>query len=407
MAKEKEKKNVLYLKTLSGFSARCNGTEIAKGKQGESQMGMLLIMAVHNKNAGVTRNELKGVLFEDRDIEDVSHAIRNILYNIRKMFKSIGMPEGDYIKQKKGVYYWTGEIEAVEDAEVFERKFNEALLEDDPEVQAELFIDNCYRYSGKFLAGLDSTAWVYQESERYREIFRNNVEQAAAYLRRTHKYKVLYELGRYAAKVDPFAEWEVLVMESLTALGRYNDAEELYDRTVDLYINEYGNRSNEYVKSLIEKLGDHLFFTHETIDEIQDKLRSTDVLEGKGYYCPLPVFQELYRTIERTMKRAGDKIFLMLCTIVDSKGNPMKESPKLEELSTRLKNAIVTSVRNTDTVTKYGHGQYLVLLINTTKDNCEVVEKRINSKYIVRRQRTGVAYSVNGLSIESKELPFL
>ena len=89
--------------------------------------------------------------------------------------------------------------------------------------------------------------------------------------------------------------------------------------------------------------------------------------------------EEIYRITERMMERAGDRIFLMLCTIIDSKGNPMLSGTRLEDLSERLKEAIVTSVRYTDTVTRYGKGQYLILLINTSFDDCSIVAKRINS----------------------------
>jgi PleD family two-component response regulator len=107
------------------------------------------------------------------------------------------------------------------------------------------------------------------------------------------------------------------------------------------------------------------------------------------------------------MERAGDKIFLMLCTIVDSKGNAMEEGQKLDELSDRLKSAIVNSVRRTDTITRYGKGQYLILLINTTEENCRVIENHINSNYLQKRQRTGVSYSVSGIIIQKRELPIL
>ena len=45
--------------------------------------------------------------------------------------------------------------------------------------------------------------------------------------------------------------------------------------------------------------------------------------------------------LARIMERGGQSIYLMLCTVVDSKGNPMKEGPVLEELSQRLGNAII------------------------------------------------------------------
>ena len=400
-----EKENVLYVKTFGGFRLKYNGTEIAEGDQRGNQIRMLFQIMVHYRKNGVSRDMIKSALFEDRDIDDVSHAIRNLLYNTRKRIKEAGLPEGEYIKQEKGVYYWVSDLEIEEDADVFEQTYKQALEEEDPQKQAKLLQKCIMTYSGRFLAGEEDAVWVFREAERYRQIFHDCVNRAAEYYRSIHKYNSMYRIADYAVSVDPFSEWEVLVLESLNGMGKYDEAERFYNDTVDIYIAEYGNKSNEYVRDLVKKLGAYLYYKNDSIDDIQERLTNMNASVHHGYFCTLPVFQELYRTVERTMERAGEKIFLMLCTIVDSKGNAMREGPKLDEMSDRLKNAIINSVRRTDTITKYGKGQYLILLINTTKEDCEIVERHINSNYIQKRQRTGVAYSVNGIIIQSKEIP--
>ena len=407
MSENGSEKNVIYVKTLGSYSVSYNGAEIAIGARDESQIGLLMLLMFHFGKEGASRSLIKTTLFEDRDIEDVSHAIRNVLYNMRKNLKAHGLPDASFVKQSKGIYYWTDEVEVVEDAREFERLVSEALLEEDLDKQAALLADAAGSYSGRFFAGRDNVPWIYQESERYRALFGQAVTILMDYYRQTHKFKDMYDLALYAVNVDPFAEWEVYVVEALTCLGRFAESERYYEETVSLYIREYGDRSNEHVRDFIRRLGENLFHDHETIDEIQSKLTNPDDLGGRGYYCSLPVFQELYRTIERTMHRSADKIFLMLCTIVDSKGNPMREGAKLNELSERLRVAAVGSVRHTDTVTKYGQGQYLILLINTTEENCHIIEKRINSNFLTSRQRTGVDYAVKGLIVQKENLPVL
>ena len=407
MSETGNEKNVIYVKTLGSYSVSYKGAEIAIGARDESQIGLLMLLMFHFGKDGASRSLIKNTLFEDRDIEDVSHAIRNVLYNMRKNLKAHGLPDASFVKQSKGIYYWTDEVEVVEDAREFERLVSEALLEEDLDKQAALLADAAGSYSGRFFAGRDNVPWIYQESERYRALFGQAVTILMDYYRQTHKFKDMYDLALYAVNVDPFAEWEVYVVEALTCLGRFAESERYYEETVSLYIREYGDRSNEHVRDFIRRLGEHLFHDHETIDEIQEKLTNSDDLGGRGYYCSLPVFQELYQTIERTMRRNADKIFLMLCTIVDSKGNPMREGPKLNELSERLRVAAVGSVRHTDTVTKYGQGQYLILLINTTEENCHIIEKRINSNFLTSRQRTGVDYAVKGLIVQKENLPVL
>ena len=407
MSENGSEKNVIYVKTLGSYSVSYKGVEIAIGARDESQIGLLMLLMFHFGKEGASRSLIKNTLFEDRDIEDVSHAIRNVLYNMRKNLKAHGLPDASFVKQSKGIYYWTDEVEVVEDAREFERLVSEALLEEDLDKQAALLADAAGSYSGRFFAGRDNVPWIYQESERYRALFGQAVTILMDYYRQTHKFKDMYDLALYAVNVDPFAEWEVYVVEALTCLGRFAESERYYEETVSLYIREYGDRSNEHVRDFIRRLGENLFHDHETIDEIQSKLTNPDDLGGRGYYCSLPVFQELYRTIERTMHRSADKIFLMLCTIVDSKGNPMREGAKLNELSERLRVAAVGSVRHTDTVTKYGQGQYLILLINTTEENCHIIEKRINSNFLTSRQRTGVDYAVKGLIVQKENLPVL
>ncbi len=73
----------------------------------------------------------------------------------------------------------------------------------------------------------------------------------------------------------------------------------------------------------------------------------------------------------------------------------MEAGPKLDELSPRLQEAILTSIRHSDTVTKYGKGQYLVLLTNTSREDCEIVRRRIDKNFLTPNQRTGVDYQIN------------
>ena len=407
MSEAKSEKNAIIVKTLGSYSVSYKGAEIALGSRDESQVGLLMLLMFHLGKEGASRSLIKTTLFEDRDIEDVSHAIRNVLYNMRKNLKAHGLPDASFVKQSKGIYYWTDEVPIVEDAREFERLTQEAFLETNPAKQAAKLADACKSYSGRFFAGRDNVPWIYQEGERYRDLFHQAATTLMEYYKDTHKYKAMYDLAVYAVSVDPFAEWEIYVVEALTCLGRFSDSERYYEDTIDLYLKEYGARSNEHVRDFIRRLGEHLFHDHEDIDEIQSKLTNSDDLGGRGYYCSLPVFQELYRNIERTMRRNADKIFLMLCTIVDSKGNPMREGPKLSELSERFKTAAVASVRHTDTVTKYGQGQYLILLINTTAENCRVVEQRINDTFLSSRQRTGISYSIKGLIVNKEDIPVL
>ena len=389
----------LTVRMLGGFSMTWNGNELIDGRQAGSQFCALMETVLYNYGKGADRAALKEMLFEDRDVDDISHAIRNIIYNAKKRLKAAGLPEADYIQVQKGVYYWTDRIPVDLDTAELEHLHEAAAAEEDPEMRLALLQRACILYRGSFLEQLSITVWVVQEAHRLRGIFQDCVNQAAELLRAKRDYKALKSLGEHAVKADPFAEWEVLIVEALAAMGRYEEAERYCEETIDKYIWEHGQRTAAYVRSISARMSAHLIHQHDSIDDIQDKLVEGEKPGRGGFFCSYPAFQEVYRILSRTMDRLEDRIYLMLCTIVDGKGNPMREGPRLDELSERLQESMVRCVRHSDTVAKYGKGQFLVLLVNTSRENCGVVQRRIDQDFRSGRQRTGVDYEIKSVII--------
>lgn len=404
MAKEQYEESEIRVKMFGSFSVIYNGEELVDSRQTGSQFCALMETILHYHASGVDRALLKEMLFEDREVDDIQHAIRNVIYNAKKRLKAAGMPGDSFIEVRKGIYYWTAEVPIRLDTEEMEKHYDMAVQEEDPERKLEYFLEAVHCYQGAFLEQLSNAVWVVHEARRYRKIFQDAVNQAADLLRQSRRFKELKELGEYAVQTDPFEDWEVLIVEALSALGRYDEAERFCEKTIDLYIEEHGQRNSTYVRALSNRLSSSLIHRHESLDEIQEKLVEEESVNRGGFYCSYPAFQEVYRILARTMDRQRDRIFIMLCTVIDSKGNPMREGSKLEELSERLADAIVRSVRHSDTVTRYGKGQYLVLLVNTTKDNCVVVQKRVDRNFLEGRQRTGIEYSVRSVIISPEDI---
>lgn len=396
--------NRLHVRTFGGYSLEWNGVLIAgAARSGESQFTWLMQVLLHNREKGIGRDQLEELLFGDRDISNVHHAMQSVVYNAKKKLKKSGLPDVNYIILKKGVFYWTPEIPVEEDAEEFERLIASAEQEENLAKKLEGYLKACDCYRGEFLPTQAGVIWAAQEARRYRGLFCSCVEKAVRLLRETEDYFQMERLGLYAASISPLSDWEIVTMEALVAMGRYDDARKLYDDTVEFYMQEQGLRPSKRMMEMMEKLGTQMKHRYEVLDAIQSELVGAEQEEGGGYLCTYPVFQGIYHMVKRMMERGGQSVYLMLCTIVDSRGNPMKEGPMLEELSERLGDAICQSVRHSDAINRYGKGQYLVLLINTTRENCEVVQRRINYHFIVGRQRTGVQYYVNSVICEQEK----
>ncbi len=332
-------------------------------------------------------------------MENRHQALQTIIYKAKKKLKDKGLPDVNYIVLEKGVYYWTSEIPVIEDADLFDRLYDQANACMNEDEKLELCLEACYTYKGEFLSSCAAVLWASVEARRYRERFCECVEWAASIIRNRQDWIRLEELGRYVVEVLPYADWEKLIMEALIGSGRYEEAVQFYADTADNYPKVQGVSPSAKMMEMMGKLGGQIQHTHEALDQIQQGL--SEEMDGRGgYQCSYPVFQGIYHMVVRLMERGGQSVYLMLCTLVDGKGNPMREGERLEEMSSRLNEAIRYSVRHGDIVNQYGKGQFLVLLVNTTRENCEIVEKRINQKFIVGRQRVGVQYHINSVICE-------
>ena len=392
------RENVLYVRMLGGFSVTWNGKLIAGGsKANGSQFAYLLQILIHNREKGVTRDRLEELLFEDREMSNIHHALQSVIYNAKKRLEHAGLPPVSYIEQRKGVFFWTSQIEVVEDAASFDELYQKAEKAENLEERLALYLDACHWYTGEFLPMQAGVIWAAREARRYREAFCDCMEKATALLRVQQDYFQMEELGSYAAKVDPLADWEPVTMEALVSMGRYEEARKLYEDTVDYYFNEQGLRPSKKLMDQFERLGEEMMHRYAVLDQIQEDLSGRSDSQPGGYLCTYPVFQGIYRMVERMLERGGQSVYLMLCTVVDGKGNPMKPGPKHEELSKRMGDAIRHTIRRGDALTQYGKGQFLVLLVNTTRENCTVIQKRINDRFIIGRQRSAIQYYVNSV----------
>ena len=389
---------VLKVKMFGTFSMTYGSQSITgKSKSNESNFISLMEALIHAGKEGISRDALEQAIFQNIDLKNIHHSTQNVIYNAKKQLLKYGLPNVNFIEQKEGVYFFTDEIPVVEDAREFDRLYALAEAETNKTKKMNLYLDVVHLYDGEFLEHQASVVWIAKEARRYRELFCDSVEKAAELLREKEEWFVLEDLGYYAAKVNPFAEWETLTMEALIATSRYEDAIRFYEDISDYYMSVIGTRPSSRMQELMDYLGDQINHSYEVLDEIQEKLMEENPDARGGYTCSYPIFRGIYQLTERTMERGGQSVFLMLCTLVDSKGNPMRESTAMTELTERLKEAIFRSIRRSDVVCRYGKGQYLVLLANTTMENCKIVQKRINQNFLIGRQRTGVQYYVNSV----------
>ena len=376
-----ENNNVLYVRMLGGFSMDFDGRRLQENFRENSQVALLLQTILHYRNTGVDRNLLIRTLFGDQELDNVSHSLRSSLYVAKKKLRELGLPDIEYFRRENNTIFWTDEIDVIEDAEEFEQSFFRAMQVSDQEDRLLMMIATARLYTGEFLPQTEDTVWIPKEAERLRGFFHRCMWEISFLSTQQRQYVELYETGVYASSVDPYACWEALALKALVGMDQYEEAELLYNSTLKKYIGKFGSRTAKTVRDLELEFGKYMMFQHEGIAAIQDRLALRDEQTRGGFYCSFPVFQGLYRSVERVMIRFGGFIFLMLCTLVDKDGKPIPTGDRLEELSEKLRETLIRSVRHSDTITRYSKGQFLVLLFGTSEENCSIVTDRIEADF--------------------------
>ena len=109
-----ESDNILQVQMFGRFEMTWNGKPLAgSSRSSESQFNYLMQLLLHFRKEGVSRETLEHTLFEDRDLTNVHHALRSVIYNTKKKLYAAGFPDIALIEQKKGIYRWTNEIPVI------------------------------------------------------------------------------------------------------------------------------------------------------------------------------------------------------------------------------------------------------------------------------------------------------
>lgn len=356
----------IKVQMFGNFRMDYNGAPfVAEKMHKESQFNRMMQALIHYSDCGIAKDKLEEIVIGERDIDAPHTALRVIVYKTKQKLAQLGLPGKNLVYLEGGIYYWTPDIEIEEDAAEFEKLYNEACalekqMPHEPESaetvcderikeiednMLELYIKALYLYKGEFLAAYTGETWIAQEARRYHIMFEKIINEAAYILRKRKQFKGLEKLGVYAAKVDPFNEWEELIMEAMVETRRYDEAEELYTDVVDYYLRECGIYPSSRLLEILEKYSNQMNHAHEILENIQEGMNEQEETERGGYFCSYPVFRGIYQASIRIMKRTRVPVYLMLCTLEDEEGRQVQSETKMNKYSRQLKKCVGESIR--------------------------------------------------------------
>ena len=113
------------------------------------------------------------------------------------------------------------------------------------------------------------------------------------------------------------------------------------------------------------------------VDLVYLKRFLTEQETGSGaYQVEYESFKKIYRFLLRVQKRSHNPIMLLLITILNRDGSA-PDTEMLEKAFPRLKKAVSASIRTNDIGTTYSSSQYIVLLVDTNRENGYVIGERV------------------------------
>lgn len=334
---------VMRVNMLGEFSIYCNGEPIRLENNYSTKAMKALQLLLYRGEQGILRDSLLDTLFSGDSTSDPVNNLKVTLSNLRRLL-------------------------------------GKAAASEHEEERREYLLQAADLYKGDFLPHLSGEDWVLVTAAKYRQQYFGCVQDLAALLGRREEWERLYAIATHAAALHHLEEWQCLRIDCLMKLEQYRKAKEVYDQAVrELEEDFVAKPSAELVKrfQMLSLAGDE---KRETVTQLTNQLQ--EETRGRGaYYCSYPSFIDVYRMCCRMIERSGQSAYLLLYWLTDSRNNTLEDNQKIAAAAPKLRSAIQQSLRRGDAFTQHGRDRFLVLLIGTNRENCELVHRRIAQRY--------------------------
>ena len=353
---------------------------ILSGKNKITKSMELLFVLLHRGKEGVARNKLIDALSGAEEVADGGNSLRVTVHRLGKLLLDAGLPEDTFVSNKDGIYRWNGSVDLEVDIQQFRQLLEEATGETDGEKKADKLKAACRLYRGEFLPKLSGQEWVLLAAASYKKMYTEALEWLIDWMKEQGEYEELQELVDTACHLYPFEEWQTVKIDCYMARGLYEEAMEEYEHTARMLAAALGVVPSERMMEQFREMSSHISSRPGVIEEIKEGLQEKQKEKG-AYFCTLPSFRDVYRMVRRNMERSGQSVYLLACSLTDSRGQALERGEKLDALTEGLDEAIRESLRSGDAYTRYSASQYLVMLTGISRENCRIVIERITDSF--------------------------
>lgn len=371
---------VLQVQMLGDFALTYRGQKLCLKNSLTTKSMMTLQLLLYRGEEGVARESLIDALFWGDSNTDPLNNLKVTMSNLRRILAGAGLPPEMTVRAKNKRYYFSSPEPVCLDVTAFDHWLDCADAAASEEEKCTCLQEACALYAGDFLPHLTGEDWAVVAAAHYRQRYFYCVQQLAELLKKQERWEELLPVVTRAAALHHLEEWQCLRIDCLMGLGRYQQAKDVYDLTVRELENEFAVKPGDALVQRFRQLSRAEKISCETVYELTEQLQENAPAQG-AYYCSYPGFIDVYRACSRMLERTGQSAYLLLYWLTDTHGQVLEDAQKASLAAPKLKAAIGASLRRGDVFTQYGRDRFLVILVGTNRENCDLVDHRILQKY--------------------------
>jgi len=382
--------DVLKINMLGGFTVTMDGKRVFIGKNAGAKFLRFLQLLAISGPAGSPREEIVENVFAGDALANVSNSFNNLVYQTRKQLQASNLPIPLSIRKENERYYLDSPCPILLDAEEFRTAAVNALAaaeQQDPDAAIRLRAALTL-YTGDLLPDVSDAASLIRERDRYRSLFVRAVESLAGLLGEEGQSDALISLYESALRVtaDEDGEISASLILALIAIGDTKSALKHYNKAVHHFQSQGKGRIPDRLEACASRLSEtaELNGTFDLREELldvvnTDAVESADETDG-AFYCNYPSFIDTVKLYRRNLSRDERPVTLMLMTLADYEGKPIRMEKKREAFAGDLSAAIHESLRVGDIYTRHDESGFLVLLPAADEQNAIAISERIGRK---------------------------
>lgn len=360
----------LQVRTLGVFEITFEGKPLYLNMKESSKPMQLLLCLLQAKDAGVSRRVLMESLFGQESETDAANNLNVTTSRLRRLLRESALPNQSYIRVRADRYFFQCDFPFwIDTQEVDQLRRTADLLS--KEERMGLLYQLCDIYQGRFLPELDGETWVEIIRAHYQQIYRSSMEEICLALKQRQAFSELLRLTTIASKIFPFDEWQVWQQESLLALRRVGEAQELYRQVEELYLTEMDSPPPEHMRSCLQQNLEK-WREADSVEVVREYL--THQVRTGGRVLPLSNFMNAYYLLQHV---EGSSYCCVLCTL----SGELQDLLQLQQAMKGLEEALTKELNPGDLFARYSMSQFVAILIGPAAHGAQEIGRKVEERF--------------------------